>query len=237
MRRINKNEFIEKSIETLGEIFDMLVKLPSIQLGELQAKQTAFVIVDMINGFAREGALQSPRVEGLIPKIAELSKACDELHIAKLALADCHTEASPEFDAYPEHCLTGTSEGEIVDELKEIGGYILIPKNSTNGFHEEAFQKWFSENGHINTFVITGDCTDICIQQFAIALKTWFNMNNVNGRVIVPVNAVETYDFGLHNGDMMNVMALYSMILNGIEVVQEVKPGNIFLTLEPRSLC
>src|SRR5690349_18474122 len=142
MRMINKNKFLKRSVETLGEIFDMLAKLPAIQLIDLQGKQTALVIVDMVNGFAREGSLKSPRVEGLIPQIAELSTKCSELHITKLVFADCHTETSPEFDVYPAHCMIGTSEGEMVDELKEIGGYTLIPKNSTNGFLEEAFQKW-----------------------------------------------------------------------------------------------
>lgn len=223
MSMINKNEFLKRSVETLGEIFDMLAKLPAIQLKDLQGKQTALVIVDMVNGFAREGALKSSRVEGLIPEMAELSKACGELRITKLAFADCHTIASPEFDAYPAHCIEGTSEGEIVDELKEIGGYTLIPKNSTNGFLEEEFHKWLKENEHINTFIITGDCTDICVQQFAVTLKSWFNMKNKKARVIVPVNTVETYDFGLHDGDLMNVMALYNMVINGIEVVAGVE--------------
>lgn len=223
MRMINKNEFLKSSVEALGEVFDMMEKLPAIQLKDLQGNQTALVIVDMVNGFAREGELKSLRVEGLIPEITELSKACDELHIRKIAFADCHTKASPEFDAFPPHCMIDTAEGEIVDELKEIGGYTLIPKNSTNGFLEEAFHKWLKENEHINTFVITGDCTDICVQQFAITLKTWFNMQNNRVRIIVPINAVETYDFGLHKGDLMNVMALYNMIINGIEVVQGVE--------------
>jgi nicotinamidase-related amidase len=223
MKMIYKNDFLKRSVETLGEIFDMLAKLPILQLKDLQGKQTALVIVDMVNGFAREGALKSPRVEELILEITELSKMCDELEISKLAFADCHIEASPEFYAYPVHCMMGTVEGEIVDEIKEIGGYILIPKNSTNGFLEEEFQKWLKEYRHVNTFIITGDCTDICVQQFAITLKTWFNMQNKKVRIIVPVNAVETYDFGLHNGDLMNAMAFYSMIGNGVEVVKEIQ--------------
>ncbi|ABX42137.1 cysteine hydrolase family protein [Lachnoclostridium phytofermentans] len=223
MRLINKSEFLKGSFDTLGEIFDMVAKLPTIRLEDLQRKQTTLIIVDMINGFTREGALKSPRVEGLIPEIAKLSKACDELQIIKLAFADCHTEESPEFGAYPVHCMVGTSEGEMVDELKEIGGYTLISKNSTNGFIEEEFQKWFKENEHINTFIITGDCTDICVQQFAVTVKTWFNMQNKKARVIVPVNAVETYDLGLHDGGLMNIVALYNMMINGIEVVAGVE--------------
>lgn len=222
MSKISKDEFLKRSVNILREIFDMLAKLPSINLKEIQGKQTALVIVDMINGFAREGALMSPRVEGLIPEIAKLSKACDELQISKLAFADCHTIASPEFNAYPIHCMEGTSEGEIVQELREIGGYILFPKNSTNGFLEADFQNWLKKNEHIDTFIITGDCTDICIQQFAITLKTWFNMKNKTSRVIVPINTVDTYDLGLHDADLMNVIALYNMWMNGVEIVGEV---------------
>jgi nicotinamidase-related amidase len=223
MGRINKNDFMKRSAETLEEIFDTLAELPAIRLKDLPKKQTALIMIDMVNGFAREGALKSARVEGLIPEIAELSKRCDESGISKLALADRHTDASPEFDAYPAHCKAGTSEGEIVDEIREIGGYLLIPKNSTNGFLEAAFQEWLGDNRQIDTFMITGDCTDICIRQFATTLKAWFNMRDKKARIIVPVNAVETYDLGPHNGDLMNVTALYDMMINGIEVVKGVE--------------
>lgn len=218
----NKKEFLNKSSEILGEIYDTLAGLPSVQLRDLPASETALVIVDMVNGFTREGALKSPRIEGVIPQIAELSRKCDDLGIKKIAFADCHTASSPEFDAYPAHCMEGTSEAEIVDEIKNIGGYKLIPKNSTNGFLEEEFQKWLKENGHITTFIVTGDCTDICIQQFATTLKAWFNMKNKKARVIVPVNAVETFDAGMHNADLIDVMALYNMMINGVEIVAKI---------------
>ncbi|TYQ16661.1 UNVERIFIED_CONTAM: nicotinamidase-related amidase [Acetivibrio alkalicellulosi] len=222
MRNINKNDFLNRSVETLEQILGMFDKLPVISLKELQGSKTALIIVDMINGFTREGALKSPRIEKIIPQIANLSKMCNDNGIIKLAFADCHTNASPEFDAYPPHCIKGSCEVEIVDELKEIGGYTLISKNSTNGFLEEDFFKWLMDNKNIDTFIITGDCTDICIQQFAITLKTWFNMKNKKARVIVPINAVETYDLELHNGDLMNVMSLYNMMGNGVEIVKSV---------------
>lgn len=220
---LNKSEFLNKSNETLGEIFDMLANLSVIKLDDLQPDKTALVIVDMINGFVREGALKDKRAEGVIPAIAKLSEGCDRHNIAKLAFADSHTNESPEFGAYPVHCLAGTSESEVVDELKELGGYTLIPKNSTNGFHEEEFQKWLKDNPNVNTFIITGVCTDICVHQFSLTLKTYFNKQNKESRVIVPVNTVETYDLGMHNGDLMNIMALYSMTVNGIEVVAGVE--------------
>lgn len=218
-----EKEFIKKSTNALEQICIMLEKLPSVKLTDLKPDETAFVIVDMINGFVREGALKSPRAEALIPEIVRLSKACDRLKITKIAFADCHSERSPEFDSYPVHCIGGTSESEIASEIKEVGGYILIPKNSTNGFLEEKFHKWLDQNRHIDTFIVSGVCTDICVQQFSITLKTWFNAMNRKSRVIVPVNTVDTYDLGVHDAELTNVMALYNMSINGVELVSEIK--------------
>lgn len=220
---LNKENFLKSSISTLENIYNMLDQLSALEFNDLNNESTLLVIVDMVNGFTREGALKSSRVEEIIPEIARLSRKCDVLGIKKLAFADCHTNASPEFNAYPVHCLADSSQGEIVDEIREIGGYTLIPKNSTNGFLEEVFQKWLMNHSYIDTFIITGDCTDICIQQLAITLKTWFNMYNKQVRIIVPMNAVDTYDLELHDGDLMHVMALYNMMINGIEIVKSIK--------------
>lgn len=212
-----------RSFQSLNEINNMLDNLPVIKLEDLVKEKSALVIVDMINGFIREGPMMSGRVETIIPEIVELSKKCGDQNIKKIAFADNHTDASPEFGSYPSHCIKGTSESEIVDEIKAVGGYHLIPKNSTNGFLEEAFQKWLNTNDPIDTFIITGCCTDICIQQFAITLKTWFNKNNRKSRVIVPVNAVETFDAEPHNAELINTIALFNMIINGVEVVKGVE--------------
>ena len=223
MNMIDQFSFIRKSTETLGGIYEMLADLPALKLEDLPAGETALVIIDMINGFAREGVLSSPRVGALIPAIAGLSEKCGEIGMQKLAFADSHTGKSPEFGAYPPHCMTGTSESEIVDELKTVGGYLLISKNSTNGFHEKNFQDWLGQNSGIRNFIITGDCTDICIQQFAVTLKAWFNMRNENSRIIVPVNTVDTFDLGLHDADLLNAVTLFSMTGNGIELVSAVE--------------
>ncbi len=221
MSNFNKQEFIQKSNETLWEMLDQLSDLPDVQLADLPSSKTLFVIVDMINGFAREGLLQSPRVEALIPEITELSKKCSALGIEKIAFADCHSDASPEFSSYPVHCKSDSTESDIVKEIKELGGYQLIPKNSTNGFLEPVFQTWLEVHPNIDNFVVVGDCTDICIQQFAVTLKTWFNRQNKPSRIIVPISAVDTYDLGLHDGDLMHVIALFNMMGNGIEVIKK----------------
>ncbi len=219
MKFTSMDDFARDSSKTLFDLYKMFEEAGAMELEKLPAAHTSLVIVDMINGFARSGALKSKRVEDLIPEIVSLSLRCDELGITKLAFADNHTGISPEFEAYPVHCLKDTSEAQVVDEIKNVGGYKLIPKNSTNGFLEEEFQNWLEQNSGINTFIVTGDCTDICVQQFAVTLKTWFNKQNKNSRIIVPINAVDTYDLGIHNGDLTNIMALYNMHINGIEIV------------------
>lgn len=223
MRLPAKNDFLQKSMATLDELYEIISGLPELPLADLMPESTVLVMVDLINGFTRTGALRSPRVEALIPAVVDLIIACNQAGILRLAFADHHHESSPEFMSYPVHCLSGTDEAEVVDEIKTIGGYQLFPKNSTNGFLETEFQRWLQENPSIDSFIVIGDCTDICIQQFAITLKTWFNCKDQKARVIVPVNLVDTYDLGPHQADLMNVMALFNMLGNGIEVVKQIR--------------
>ncbi|NTV90151.1 MAG: cysteine hydrolase [Clostridiales bacterium] len=222
MKLQEKGEFLKRGMKTLESMYDLFADLGYMALSDLEAEKTALIIIDMNNGFARKGALKSPRVEALIPEIAGLSAACRDRGIAMLALTDCHPVDSPEFGSYPIHCVCGSEESEIVDELKAVGGYRLIPKNSTNGFHEEAFKSWLLENGKLENFIITGDCTDICIKQVALTLKTWFTMKNIKSRVIIPVEEIDTFDYELHDAELLNVISLYEMQQGGIEIVRNV---------------
>jgi len=199
-----------------------LDSLEPLELSGLKVKSTALLVVDMINGFAVGGTLASPRIGALTPVIAGLSRRCAEKGIAKLAFADCHDTYSAEFGAYPPHCLKGTQEAELVDELKSIGGFTLIRKNSTNGFLEEEFLRWLGTNPDLTTFIITGDCTDLCILQLALTLKAHFNRLNQGSRIIVPKNAVDTYDAPQHNAELMGTTALFNMMINGIEIVDSI---------------
>ncbi|TEB04170.1 nicotinamidase/pyrazinamidase [Pelotomaculum schinkii] len=220
---LQKDSIVKNCADSLVNILSSLEDLPILKLDGLEPQKTALVVVDMINAFAREGPLQSPRVNALIPAVAKLVRLCRSRGITVLSFADCHTTESPEYDAFPVHALTGTSECEIVDEIKEIGDYTLIHKNSTNGFLEESFQEWLIDNRQIENFIIVGDCTDICIQQFATSLKADFNRKNQRRLVAVPVDAVDTYDLGPHNGDLTHMMALYFMQESGVKLYSSVE--------------
>lgn len=219
MKLEDKASFIEGCNDILEEIYDTVNSDKTIALSGLNRNTTALMIVDLINGFVREGALASPRVEEIIHNIKSLAINFEG---EKLAFADCHGDNSPEFASFPCHCLKGSTESALVDEIKDIPEIKIIHKNSTNGFHEAKFKDWLKTHRSIHTFIITGDCTDICVMQFALSIKTWFNKENIVSRVIVPLNAVETFSLGSHDGDLTNVMALYFMLSAGVEIVKQI---------------
>ncbi|WDU83264.1 cysteine hydrolase family protein [Caloramator sp. Dgby_cultured_2] len=213
----------KKALDALEEMKKFLDERPHLDIKELNSKETVLVIVDMINGFCKEGNLSSPRIKALIPETERILRLCKENEIKAIAFVDSHSEDSPEFSSYPSHCVRGTWESEVVDELKEVAELKIINKNSTNGFLEDEFQDWLKNNPQIKNFIIVGDCTDICVEQFANTLKAYFNMKNIKARVIVPISAVETYDLGYHYAELLNIVALMIMAGNGVEIVKTVK--------------
>ncbi|WP_163248681.1 cysteine hydrolase family protein [Clostridium niameyense] len=187
--------------------------------------KTVLFIIDMNNGFAKKGALYSDRVQHIIPFVVDTVKNFIKLKAPIIAFTDCHTKNSIEFKYYPEHCLSDTWESELVDELKEFKDNIkVIKKSSTNGFLEDETQKNIKkliDKGYKN-WVISGCCTDICVKQFAESLKAYFNKENLDLEVIIPLNAVETYDALWHNGNAMNLFSLMEMEMSGIKLVSTV---------------
>jgi nicotinamidase-related amidase len=212
-------------LESIRGIEQELNNLKIIGIDELEIDKTAIIVVDVVNGFINEGSLADKSISRIIPNIKML---LDNLVGAKkLFFLDEHTPESEELKTYPEHCMIGSRESDIVPELKPYTAKnaSVITKNSTNGYHAEAFQVWLDENlDDLESIIIVGDCTDICISQFALTLKTVFNEWNMPIRIIVPKNCVDTYDAKAiyHHAVLKNYMALYDMKSNGIEVVEAI---------------
>ncbi len=196
-----------------------------IDLNSLNKERTVLLVVDMVVGFVYTGALSSPRVAAIVDNIAELNRKT--IGYKKLFFLDTHENDSQEFLSFPQHCMAGTEEAELIPELKtefsEGAETFYIEKNSTNAFHSPGFQKWLREHeDEVDNFIIAGCVTDICILQAALTLKSYFNEKNKSKRVIVPKNTTETYDFGSHDGYLMNLFALYNMHVSGIEIVERI---------------
>lgn len=208
-------DFLSNSLEYLKEIYNKVEQVPVLKSENIDYKNTMLVIIDINNGFAKKGALYSERVESLINPITDLVKKFIDNNGKVIAFTDAHPEDSIEFQSYPKHCIDKHWESEVVDELKTFD-IEIIKKNSTNGFIESNY----AVSKEMENIIVVGDCTDICIYQFAISQKTYFNMRNENKNVIVPKNLVDTFDAPFHNGDFNNLVFLNSMIDNGIKVVE-----------------
>jgi len=59
MKVLQKNEFLQKSNETLASILDMLEKLPVVKFDEIEADKAVLVIIDMTNGLQKKGRLKA----------------------------------------------------------------------------------------------------------------------------------------------------------------------------------
>ncbi|MGL5615844.1 MAG: isochorismatase family cysteine hydrolase [Sarcina sp.] len=215
-------KFLDKLKNQFGSLENLDIKMLE-EKGEITKENTAIIIVDMVKGFYNEGPLQNKMVEEIIdPMVSLLNKLKD---YKKLFFVDSHDENSVEFNSYPKHCVKETSESEIINELKEFLVYDnseVVYKNSINGFHAKGFKKWLNENNEIENFIILGVCTDICVKNLAISLKTYFNEVNEDKKIIVVKSLVETFDADFHNREFMNLVSFYEMSSNGIEVVEEI---------------
>lgn len=199
------------------------IKLNNIEKFYIDDKSVLF-IVDMNNGFAKKGPLSSERVEKLIPNIVSSIKIFNELNNPIIAFTDSHKKESLEFKSYPIHCLEGSYESELVDEIKKFTEIIVIEKSSTNAFLEKETKKYidsFISNGYEN-FIICGCITEICVKQFAQTLKAYLNVINKDIDVVVPVNLVDTYDSLEHNAEAINLFSFYEMNSCGIKIVENV---------------
>jgi len=198
--------------------------------------ECAILSIDMTNAFAREGNLSSPRVAAIIQPITELMQKAWDLGVTNLILAqDCHTASAEEFHAYASHAVCGTSEAEAVDEIKALPFYnqmTIFEKNSINPAQNTGLDEWIQIHPEMKTFVVVGNCTDLCIYQTAMHLRTFANARDLDWRILVPENCVDTYDLPMdtakelgatpHDGDLLHKLFLYHMALNAVEVVKEI---------------
>jgi nicotinamidase-related amidase len=216
-----------------------LAELPAMPADDVfkNTEKTAVLSVDMTNGFCKAGNLSSPRVAAIIPSVADLFQKSWDAGVRQFALLhDCHESNALEFDAFAEHAVCGTAEAEAVDEIKALpfyGQMTVLPKNSIDPAQNTGLDAWLAERPSLDTFVVVGDCTDICAYLLAIHLRAKANAYHLPWRVIVPEDCVATYDLPLesarqfgampHDGDLLHKVFLYHMALNGIEVVKSIR--------------
>lgn len=200
--------------------------------------RVAVLVVDLLVGFCSEGPLASPRVNALGPRAAAFLTACREKGVRTiLAASDAHPPDSPEFAAFPPHCIRGTREAEIIRALAALPFWskvVSLPKGSLNVGLEPVFRDWAAAHPEIAAWVVVGDCTDLCVYHAAMHLRLEANARGLRRQVWVPADLVDTYDLPVeaaaqvgalpHPGDFLHRLFLYHLALNGVSVVRSLTP-------------
>ena len=133
---------MDKIINDYKVLVNNLENLTIDNINNYDLSKTGLFIVDMNNGFAKEGPLSSPRVKDLISPISKFATDLSSKINTIVAFTDTHNKDAVELKSYPTHCLRGDKESQVVDELLHIKNMEILEKNSTNGFFVLDMEKY-----------------------------------------------------------------------------------------------
>lgn len=180
------------------------------------------ISVDMINGFVKKGAMADSYIEHIIPEHIKLMKQMKEKQNGAIAIIkDNHKKDCIEFKRHYVHCVEGTEEAELIEELAEFEeGALVYKKNATSAIYAPNFLEHIDKMVNLKEVIIIGCCTDICVMNLAIPLQNYFDQKDRNVIITLPKNAVETYDTPTHNREEYNEIAFKLMEQAGIKLLK-----------------
>lgn len=231
-------KFLAERREFFEYLHSWLGSLDRVRMADLTnegggVRRVCILSVDLIKCFTTTGPLASARVAGVLPQVVKLFHLAYAFGVRDFVLAqDAHPEDSPQFEDYGRHCVAGTPESQTVDELASLPFadlFTIMLKRSLNVAIGTDLDPWFDNRPQVDTTIIVGDCTDLCVYQAATHVKLRANAQGKQHRVIVPADCVQTYDLSVekaqeidavpHDADLLHLIFLYHMALNGICVV------------------
>ena len=75
--------------------------------------KTLVFVIDMVNGFVKFGAMADTNIAKIAPAVIRQIEAAKNVHF----ICDAHAERDLEMKRYPVHCLKGSPESEVIEEL------------------------------------------------------------------------------------------------------------------------
>ena len=145
------------------------------------------LVVDMLRGFCEEG---NPLYTGesarrIIPNVRQLLERESEVGSRIIYICDNHDLDDLEFQMFPNHCVSGTSEAEVIPELADLPGDV-VPKKRYSGFFNTDLEDRLKRLAP-DKLTVCGVCTDICV------MHTVADARNRDYPVEVPADCVATY--------------------------------------------
>lgn len=201
-----------------------------ILIQNLVIYEEILIVVDMVNGFAREGMLKSPLVEKIIPNVVDYVEEANKENCLVVFIKDAHDYDSVEFKRFDNkpHCIRGTSEARLVDELvcyEEDA--ISFEKNSTsfmfakNPNFKYGFIEMLDRLQNLKKVKVCGCCTDICDANGVLPMMNYFDENNRDVEVELLTDAMATYDAPWHNAEEYEKAAYLLMEQQGAKKVKK----------------
>ena len=187
----------------------------------LRRVRELLITIDMVNGFVKKGALAAPSIMRVVPRQVELlEKAYQDKNTGIIFIRDSHPKDAVEFKTYGVHCIEGTKETEVIDELKEYEPYALeYLKNSTNLIFALGMQQDLIRFYNLKRIRLMGCLSEVCVENGAIGLRTFFDQMNRDVEVCVHADAIDTFNAPGHDADIVTDDALKRMQANGIKIL------------------
>lgn len=194
------------------------------EIERLKKYKKMLYVVDMVNVFVNEGILHDKHIQGTIPEQIKLIEKMKDEGEGIAFIKECHGKDSTEFKTFPEHCIEGTSEAMLVPELQQYEEDALVYlKNSTSAIFASNMMNDLELMENLEEVIGVGCCTDICVMNFLIPLKNYFNQNNRDVNIFAVKNAMDTYHIeGVHDREEYERMAYKLMEQAGIILVDDI---------------
>ena len=158
----------------------------------------ALIIIDMLNGFCRKGYplslhTSTQGIEKYIAKqISKFLKNSDKV----VFVCDSHNNNDPEIGRpYPRHCMKGSQEAEIIEDLKPfIKDSVLFYKNTLSILFNNHLDEYLNQIKPTE-IEITGVCTDICVLFAVYELRIRGYNVFVSNKGVLPLDKTKQNEF------------------------------------------
>ena len=182
--------------------------------------------IDMNNGFVNFGAMANQEYLKLVPEQIKMFEKFKKENQQINFILEGHDPSATEFKTYPEHCIVGTDEAEVIKEFlkyQQLEGTKTFYKNCINGMLNLNVQEQIRLLEGLKEIVIEGVCADLCVMDFARTLARYLDQLNKEAKIFVVRSAIDTFDAPGHNREEWLDIAEKVMTQAGIEYVENIE--------------